>query len=101
MQVSGLTYKIDTAGNLLEMEYINKQGQVTSIDVNNPNPNKMYTAIYDEFLVNGGDGLSMLKREEKDILQRYAFDKDQPTIDYIKTLPQPFEVKKDNRIKIV
>ena len=45
--------------------------------------------------------MDMLKREDKDILERYPFDKDQVTIDHIKTLKQPFSVHKDNRIKIV
>ena len=43
----------------------------------------------------------MLKRDNNDILERYAFDKDKVTIDYIKTINQPFEVRKDNRIQIV
>ena len=101
MQVSGLQYKLDTAGNLLEMVYTDKQGNRRNIDVNNPDTNKIYTAIYDEFLVGGGDGLEMLKREEKDIVERYKFDKDKCTVDYIRTLAQPFEVRKDNRIRIV
>ena len=101
MQVSGLSYKIDKQGNLLAISYHDKQGQIRSIDVNNPDPNKTYTAIYDEFLIGGGDNLSMLKREDKDIIERYTFDKDKVTIDYIKTLKQPFEVRKDGRITIV
>lgn len=101
MQVSGLTYKIDKAGNLLELTYTDKQGQKRAIDVNNPDPNKTYTAVYDEFLISGGDNCTMLKRDDKDILERYEFDKDKVTIDYIKTLAQPFEVRKDNRIQVV
>lgn len=101
MQVSGLTYKLDSAGNLLELVYTDKQGQKRNIDVNNPDSNKVYTAVYDEFLIGGGDNLEMLKRNDSDILERYQFDKDKVTIDYIKTLQQPFEVRKDNRIQIV
>ena len=78
-----------------------KAGNLHKIDVNNPNPNKFYTTIYDEFLVNGGDNMSMLKKSGPDILQKYDFDKDIVTIDYIKTLNQPFEVRSDNRIKVV
>lgn len=101
MQVAGLSYTIDKQGNLLSMSYHDKQGQIRNIDVNNPDPNKTYTAIYDEFLINGGDNLSMLKRDEKDIIERYTYDKDKVTIDYIKTLNQPFEVRKDGRITVV
>ena len=97
----GLKYKMDTAGNLLELYYYDKQGKINPIDVNNPSPDKMYTAVYDEFLIGGGDGLSMLKREDKDIIERYSYDKDKVTIDYIKTINQPFQVRKDGRISIV
>ncbi len=101
IQVSGLTYSIDTLGNIKELYYIDSNNEKHIIDINNPNPNKIYTAIYDEFMLGGGDGLDMLKRPESDIIQNYDFDKDKVTIDYIKSLNQPFEVKKDNRIKIV
>ena len=101
MQVSGLTYSLDSQGNLLDLNYVDKNGVKTAIDVNNPNPNRYFTAIYDEFLLKGGDNLSMLKRKDDEIIQRYDFDKDKPTSDYIRTLSQPFEVRKDNRINIV
>ncbi len=101
LQVSGLTYKLDKEGCLKEMVYTDKQGKKRNIDVNNPDANKIYTAVYDEFLVDGGDNLGMLKRDDKDIIERYNYDKDKVTIDYIKTLNQPFEIKKDNRIQII
>ncbi len=101
MQVSGLTYTMNLQGELVDMQYIDKQGNIHSVDVNNPDPNKTYTAIYDEFLLSGGDGLDMLKQEPQNIIEKYDFDKDKCTIDYIKKLVQPFNVKKDNRIKIV
>lgn len=101
MQVSGMTYKLDKQGNLLEAFYIDKEGQKHSIDVNDPSEDKYYEVVYDEFLVGGGDGLDMLKRDDDDILERYSFDKEKCTIDYIKKIAQPFEVLKDNRIQIV
>ena len=101
MQVSGLTYKMDSLGNVLELVYTDKKGNKRNIDVNNPDSNKIYTAVYDEFLVKGGDNLDMLKRSDSQILERYDFDKDKVTIDYIKSIHEPFEVRKDNRIQIV
>lgn len=101
LQVSGITYKLDKSGNLLEMSYVDKQGKVHSIDVNDPDDDKYYVTVYDEFLVGGGDGLDMLKRDDDEIIERYSFDKDKCTIDYIKTLEQPFSVRKDGRIQIV
>lgn len=101
MQVSGLTYTLDKDGNLMALSYIDKNGQSKSIDVNNPDENRIYTAVYDEFLVNGGDNLTMLKRNDSDIIERYDFDKDKVTVDYIKSLSQPFDVRKDGRITIL
>ncbi len=101
MQVSGLTYTLDAQGELTELNFIDKNGQKQAIDVKNPNPNKIYTVAYDEFLVGGGDKLEMLKRSDDQIIERYEFDKDKPTIEYIKSLSQPFEVRKDNRITIL
>ncbi|MCD7878754.1 MAG: 5'-nucleotidase C-terminal domain-containing protein [Candidatus Gastranaerophilales bacterium] len=101
LQVSGLSYTLDSQGNLTELIYTDKQNQQHAIDVNNPDSTKYYTAVYDEFLLKGGDNLEMLKREPDDVIENYDFDKDKVTIDYIKTLNQPFEVHKDNRIKIL
>ncbi len=101
LQVSGLTYSLDKQGNLVNLFYIDKQGNKSEIDINNPNSQKYYVAIYDEFLVNGGDNLSMLKRKDDEIIEHYSFDKDLPTVNYIKTLNGPFQVKKDNRIKFL
>ena len=43
----------------------------------------------------------MLERDDDEIIEHYSFDKDKVTIDYIRTLNQPFEVRKDGRIRIV
>ncbi len=101
LQVAGLSYTVDKQGTLSELVYIDKNNQKHNIDVNNPDKNKTYTAIYDEFLINGGDNMEMLKKEDSEIIEKYDYDKEKVTIDYIKTLEQPFEVRKDNRIKIL
>ncbi len=100
MQVSGLTYTVDSQGNLKDMYFVDKQNNKHKIDVNNPDANKMYTAVYDEFLFQGGDDLVMLRRKDSDIIEKYDFEKGDVTIDYIKSLKQPFDVRKDGRIKV-
>ncbi len=100
MQVSGLTYSLDAQGNLTSLYYIDKQGNKKQIDINHPDEDKIYTAVYDEFLVGGGDDLEMLERDDDEIIERFSFDKDKVTIDYIKSLSQPFDVRKDGRIQI-
>ena len=42
----------------------------------------------------------MLKRDDDEIIERYPFDKDKVTIEYIKSLSRPFDVHTDERIKI-
>lgn len=101
MQVSGLTYKLDKQGNLVELSYVDKNGHKRFIDVNDPDDDRIYTAVYDEFLVGGGDNMEMLEKDDDEIIERYQFDKDKVTIDHIKTLRQPFSVYKDGRIQIV
>ena len=101
MQVSGLEYTVTKAGDITSMIYTDKQGNKRQIDINNPSEDFYFTAIYDEFLIGGGDDMDMMKREDKDIITRYDYDKDKVTVDYIKTLKQPFEVHKDGRIKVI
>ena len=101
LQVSGLEYTINKQGEVLDITFIDKANSRQHIDVKNPNPNKEYIAVYDEFLLNGGDKCEMLKRQDSQIIERYNYDKDLVTINHIKTLPQPFEVHADGRIKIV
>ncbi len=100
LQVSGLKYTLSKDGELKNLFYEDKNGTEHRIDINNPDENRIYTAAYDEFLINGGDGLDMLIPKESDIIEKYDFDKDKLTIDYIKTLKQPFKVKTDGRITI-
>lgn len=100
LQVSGLSYTLDSTGNLKELYFIDKQKNKHQINVENPDPNKIYTAVYDEFLLGGGDNLEMLKRKDSDIIEKYDFEKGDVTINYIKKIGKPFEVRKDNRIII-
>lgn len=99
LQVSGLSYAVNKDGEVTELFFVDKNGNKSSINVENPNPDKIYTAIYDEFSINGGDDMDMLEKDDEDIITRYEFDKDKVTIDYIKSLKQPFEVKEDGRIR--
>lgn len=98
LQVSGLTYTINKEGKVTKAEFVDKQGQKHPIDVNNPSPTKTYNAVYDNFLINGGDKFDMLKFEEGKY-EIFDYDKDKVTMDYIRKLGgTPFEIKKDGRI---
>ncbi|MDD3237715.1 MAG: 5'-nucleotidase C-terminal domain-containing protein [Candidatus Gastranaerophilales bacterium] len=103
MQVSGMTYTLDKEGKVVEASILDKNNQPQKIDVNNPNPNKKYIAIYDDYVCNGGDKFDMLKKiDTPALLEKYDYDKDKVAVDYIKKLNgQPFEIVKDGRIKFL
>lgn len=101
LQVSGLTYTLNSNGDLIQMSFIDKQNNKHEINVNNPDANKSYVAIYDEFLLGGGDDLDMLKRNDSDIIEKYDLEKGEVTNQHIKKIGKPFEVRKDNRIQIL
>ncbi len=99
LQVSGITYTLNKEGKVIEASFINKNNQAVPIDVNNPNANKKYIAVYDDFVCNGGDNFTMLAKMNN-MIEYYTFDKDKVAIDHIKRLNnQPFDIVKDNRIK--
>ena len=99
--VSGLKYKANTKGELLEMEYIDKDNNVHKIDVNNPSPDKKYTVAADDFYATGGDGYLESNKNPDFVVQKFDIDKNKLACDYIKKLDQPIEIKNDDRVIIV
>ncbi len=100
MQVAGIRYKINKAGELLEARIIDRYNKETIVDINNPSVDKKYTAGMHDFLTRGGDGYSMLDKRNS-ALARFDFDKDKCAIDYIKKAKGPVEIQLDGRIQIV
>lgn len=98
---SGLKYTVSKKGEIISVSYIDKQGKETAIDVNNPNPNKIYTVATDDFLASGGDKLISNKIATNEIDKKFDFDKDKLTCDYIRKSNEPIEIKDDGRITIV
>lgn len=99
--VSGLKYKANTKGELLEMEFIDKNNQVHKIDVNNPDPNKKYTVAADDFYATGGDGYLESNKNPEFVIQKFDLDKNKLACDYIKKLDQPIEIIDDHRVQII
>lgn len=96
---SGLEYTMNKKGEILNITFLDKNGQKHPIDVNNPRKDKIYTIATDDFLASGGDKLIPNKLHEID--ERYDFDKDKLTCNYIKKSGKPVHLKDDGRIKIV
>lgn len=98
---SGLTYSVKkSTGELLEMTYTAKDGTERKIDVNNPDPNKIYRIAADDFILRGGDGIKafdQLDHAEK----MFDFSEDKLIADYIKYLNKPIDINITGRINIV
>lgn len=98
---SGLTYTVKKGtGELLDMTYTDKDGKETKIDVNNPNPNKVYRVAADDFVMRGGDGIPSLNQLEH-AEKRFDFSEDKLISDYIKHSEQPIDINITGRINIV
>ena len=98
---SGLKYTMSRKGEILSASYIDKNNNETIIDINNPNPNKFYTVAMDDFMASGGDNMFPNKMEAGLYDEKYDYDKDKLTCDYIKKHKNPIEIKDDGRITIV
>jgi len=98
---SGLKYTMTKKGEIKSAAYIDKNNNEIPIDVNNPNPNKIYTVAMDDFMASGGDNLFPNKIEAGLIDEKYDYDKDKLTCDYIKKQNAPIEILDDGRVTVI
>lgn len=98
---SGLKYTVTRQGEIKAASYIDRNGKEIPIDINHPNPDKIYTVATDDFFASGGDNLISNKIETKEIDEIFDFDKDKLTCDYIKKFNEPIEIKDDGRITVI
>ena len=97
--VSGLEYTVNPKkGTLVDMKYIDKQGKVQKIDIENPSKTKKYKVVTDEFLMSAGADFNILAKEEE-YLRKYNYDKDVMVCDYIKRKKEPVVINQLGRIK--
>ena len=97
---SGLTYKADDKGNLLELNFVENDGKKTPIDINNPSEDVIYTLAYDNFVAKkDGEYPELYPQFETEQLD---YDKDTTMINYLKKLPDKENLKfiDDKRIEI-
>lgn len=101
VQVSGLKYKFNSAGEVLSINFVNKDGTETPIDINNPRKDKIYTVASDDYCIGSPDmGLGLPDRL-KHALKKFDYDKDIPVGEYIKHYKGDIEIKSDGRIQKV
>ena len=99
LAVSGLNYTVDPEeGELVEMNFIDKEGKEHKIDVENPRKDKFYRVVTDEFLMSAGADYDILAPEEL-YIEKYPFDKDVLTCDYIKKINEPIVINQLGRIR--
>ncbi|MGN1125333.1 MAG: bifunctional metallophosphatase/5'-nucleotidase [Candidatus Gastranaerophilaceae bacterium] len=103
LQVSGLNYTMNKAGELVSAEFVDKNGNKQALDVKNPSEDKTFKVALDTYYANGRDGFEMLKCMDK-VEKSFDEDKDKMVSAYIKKLGaagKEIEVKADNRIQII
>ena len=98
---SGMKYKLNDKGELLSLTYIDKQGKEHPIDVNNPSTERTFMVASDDFFATGGDNYLPTNKNPDFVVKKYDFDKNKLACEYIKKLPQPFEIVDDHRVEIV
>ena len=97
---SGLRYTMNTNGELLKLDFVDKDGKLLPIDVNNPREDKIYRVAMDDFYARGGNEMTMLNKiNEAEAV--YDFDKDKLACDFIKKQNKPIDIIDDHRITIV
>ena len=101
MLVSGLKYTCNKKGDLLELEFVDKNGQVSKIDINNPSTEKKYTVAADDFIATGGNDYFPSNPNPEYLVTKFDHDKDFMVANYLRKQTEPIESKHDGRIKIV
>lgn len=99
--VSGLEYTVTDKGQLVSLNFVDKNGNKVPIDVNNPSDTKKFTVACDDFFAFGGDNYLPVNQNPDYVVKKFDKDKNFYTANYIKNQPQPLEIKEDDRIKII
>ena len=99
--VSGLDYTVNSkTKELVAMNFIDKNGNVTPIDIDNPRDDKIYKLTTDEYIMSAGSDYDLLANLE-DCIEIRPYDKDVLTCEYIKKLNKPVTINQTGRIKFV
>ena len=101
LQVSGLKYTISKNNTVKDLYYIDKNKNRIKIDTKNPNPYKTYTAVYDNYLMQGDHDNIALKKKDSEKLEVFNWK----MIDIVKEKLlarhfMPLTLKQNDRIKI-
>ena len=101
VQVAGLRYKFNSAGDILSLNFVDKKGNEIPIDLNNPRKDKFYTVASDDYCLGSEEMGLGLPHRLKEAVKVYNHDKDIVVGNYIKHQNKPIEIKSDGRIQKV
>ena len=100
MCVSGLEYGMSSDGELLYLNFIDKDNQVHEIDINNPHEDKLYSTVTNDYWAMSKREFPMLHKY--DSAERvYNYDSAQCIINHFKKNNSPVQIKDDGRVKII
>ena len=99
--IAGMNYTMNDKGELLSLNYIDRNGVEHPIDVKNPDPNRKFTCAMDDFFAMGGDNYLPSNENPDFIIKKYNVDKNKLACDYIKKMDKPLEIRDDKRVKVV
>ena len=99
--VSGLKYTMTDKGELKSLSFIDREGKENPIDVNNPSETRKLSVAMDDFFATGGDNYLPTNEHPDFVTKKLDMDKNKLACAYIKKLPQPMEIKQDDRITII
>lgn len=99
---AGLSYSVKkSTGELLDMVYTDKDGNKTKIDVNNPNPNKIYRVAADDFVLRGGDKVDAFNQLDK-AEKTFEFSEDTIIANYVRHHnDKPVDINETGIINII
>ncbi|MBQ7286536.1 MAG: 5'-nucleotidase C-terminal domain-containing protein, partial [Candidatus Gastranaerophilales bacterium] len=101
LYASGVEYKINEKGELLELSVIDKKGNKSKVDINNPSESITYVAAYDDFTMRAdGEYPELAPKFE---VQYFDYDKDTTAINYINKMSDKNNLNfiDDKRLEIV
>lgn len=98
--MSGIKYMTDTNGNLQSMGFVDKLGNVTPININDPKTDKYYITVLNDYCALGNDGFKNLNQPEN-IIEKYDFDATKCVKEELQKLKEEVDIYDDGRIQIV
>ncbi len=97
---SGLKYTVSKKGELKSLTFIDKNQKEHPIDINNPDENKYYLTIINDYCAQGNDNFSMLNHPEN-IKEKSGIDSGACVARVIENSKSQIDILDDGRITIV